>query len=107
RLERFGRANEGAHEIAVHLRSDCVSVDPFSFEEFTRVIHFVDAGGLDVDALKTRALQLAPVFTFVERPRDTSDPQQNAFANFGTNRATRDDVGNREPSAGLQHAKGL
>ncbi len=56
--------------------------------------------------LESGARELAEIIIFFfECARDATDPEQNAFANFGKHFATRYDVGNSEAAAWLQHTK--
>ena len=99
-LAGLTRAHECTHELAVHLRRECVHIQTLFREKFSRVFNAVDTGRFDFDLLETRRGQLAAIFVFVERARYAADPQQHALANLWraiSPRVTTSDTANRPP----------
>ena len=105
----FGRwfcsADEGAEEFAVYLRRDCVHVESLAGEECAGVFDAIDARGFDLGFRKSGVRQFAEIIVFFESARDASNPQENAFANFGKHFAARHNVRNSEAATGFKHAK--
>src|ERR1700722_682809 len=101
----LGCADEGAKEFAVHLGCDRVHVEALAGEKFAGVFDVVNARGFDFSFGKSGGVEFAEIIVFFERPRDTSDPEQNASTNFGKNFAAGNNVGDSEAAAGFEDAK--
>src|SRR5215475_10617970 len=104
---RLARTNERAHELAVDLRRDGGCVDAGAGEELPRVLHSVDARGLDVDALEAGLGELVAVLVLLEGAGHAADPELDALADGRRHLAAHDHVGHGETAAGLEHAKGF
>src|SRR5690348_8412961 len=78
---RFYRADEGAHELSVHLRSDGVNIDAMAGEEFAGVFDAIDASGFEGYLLEAGGGEGAAVFVFFQCACDTADPEENVLAN--------------------------
>src|SRR6266545_27769 len=85
-------ADEGAHELAIHLRGDDVGVESRSGQELARVLRAVDAGGLEVDGLEARLRKLGVVLLLLQSACDTADPELDAAANLRRHLAADHDV---------------
>jgi len=60
-IVRFLRPYEGAHELAFNLRGDGLSIDPGALEELADIFHPVDAGGFDLNSLKSSGFKLSAI----------------------------------------------
>ena len=72
-----------------HLRRDRVHVDAFAGEKLSRILDAVDAGRLNVDQVKPGVRELADVFVFFQRARDTAHPHLHAVAHLRRHFASR------------------
>ena len=73
--------------------------------ERRRILRLVDARRLDRRVLEARVGEQPRELHLLERAGDAADPQLHVPAHRGRHLAAHDDVGHREPAAGLQHAK--
>src|SRR5207247_10679748 len=104
---RLAGTDEGAHELAIHLGRDGVGVDPRSGQELARVLHAVDPGRLEVDGLEPRLREPGAVLLFLERPRDTADPELDTAADLRGDLTADHDIGYRETPARAEHPERL
>src|SRR3974390_2021886 len=100
---RLHGADERAHELAVDLSRHGVDVDALAGQEIVRVLHLVDAGGLDAGLLEAGGLQLRVVLVLLQRSGDAADPQQHVAPQLLGHWSPRHDVRNGETATGLQH----
>src|SRR5262245_58703547 len=97
-------ADERTHEAATNLRERRFIRQSRLLEERSRVFRAIDPRRLEVDVLESCAREFLPVRAFLERARDTADPQLHAATNrLGDVVATDHDVGYRESTARLEH----
>src|SRR6185295_13579541 len=104
---RLAGADEGAHELAIHLRRDGLGVDPGAGEKLARVLDSIDPGGLDLDALEAGAGELAPVLPFLERAGHAADPELHATPDPRGHLPPHHHVRHREVAAGTEDTEGL
>ena len=74
-------------------------------EKLPRVFDLVDARRFEFDVLESRAGELGPVIRLAQRAGDAADPQLDALADRVRNFSGDHDIGDREPSARLEHAE--
>src|SRR5271166_2596670 len=77
---RLHCSHESTHELAIHLRRDCVDINILAGEEFTGVFDAVDSGGFKVDVHKASGGKLAAIFVLFECAGNATNPQQDVFA---------------------------
>src|SRR5215470_5144989 len=104
--ERLPGPHERADELAVD-GGDGVGTESGAGQKLARALGRVNPGRLHVDVLEPGLRELGAVLGLLERAGDAADPQLDATADLGRQLAAHDDVGDGEPSAGLQHAKRL
>src|SRR5678816_4902721 len=105
--DRFNGADECAHELAVHLRSNRVSIDPLSGKDVTGILGAIDAGRLNIDLLESCGSQLLAIRNIFKSAGDTANPKKNAAPNLREYFTLRHDIGHGKAATGLQHAKCL
>ena len=98
---RLDRADEGAHELAVDLRSDGIDIDALAGEKFAGIFDVIDSRRFDVNLFETGGGRFGAIFVFFQRARDTTNPQQNILADFGQDFAARDHIGDGKTPTGL------
>src|SRR5712691_1630126 len=53
---------ESTHELAIHLRCDCINIDVLARKKFAGVLDAVDSSGFEVNLLKSGRCKLAAIF---------------------------------------------
>src|SRR5271157_6397232 len=107
RRTRLLGPHESAHELAVHQGRNRIHVDATAGKLFTRVLNAVNSRWFHGDSFKPRTSELRQVGVLLQRSRHAPDPQLHAAPNDGGNLPAHHDVGDREPSAGLEYAEGF
>src|SRR5262249_49474426 len=101
------RPNKGAHEFAVHLRSDGIYIKSVAGEKLAGILDAVDARRFNRHRSKPGRFKLLTVLCLFECAGNAADPQEQALADFRQHPSTRHDVRDGEPAAGLEYAKGF
>ena len=105
---RLHGADERAHELAFHLRGDRVHIDALAAQERRAHPRCCKCAWVRCRcSSKPASASLRDVLDLFKRARDAADPQQHVLPHFGRHLAARDDIGDGEAAAGLQHAERL
>ena len=76
------RADERAHELAVHFRRHGIHVNSLLVQEGARVLDFVHPRRLNVDLFESRFRQLRRILRILQRAGDAAHPELHALANL-------------------------
>src|SRR5207237_7979737 len=103
----LGCANKGRTDPSRDFVCDAIGIDASVDEKGVRISDVVDSRELDARFLEAGLLEEADEFIIRQRAGHATDPELHAALHVRWQLALNNDVGHRESSTGLEHAKGF
>ena len=101
--------HECTHELAVHLRCDCIDIDidALACQERARILNVVDARRLDLDLPESGRLEFVDVLRISEGAGDAADSKFDILPHFGRDVSTNDHIGDSESAPWFEYTEGF
>src|SRR5580704_9145486 len=103
----LGSANECAHELAFHVRSDVIHRDTGFGQEHPCVFDVVDAGRLKLYVCKAGGDQLRSIVGLFQRSGNATDPKEHALADGSRDLTAHHNVRHGEAAPRPEDAEGF